>query len=214
MESVKTRLIVADDHPIVREGLRHILESNPELLLVGEAGDGREALRLVAELQPEVAVLDLRMPVLDGLATTREIARLHPGVKVLIVTQYPWEDWVREILSAGATGYVLKRAVGTELVRAIRSVAEGEAYLDPAVAGPIIREALDRGPVSESITDRERDILRLLAEGKSVATVAEELTLSVRTVQSHLAHVMGKAQAHNRVELIRYAVRRGLIHLE
>lgn len=208
------RIVIADDHPVVREGLRHVLERHPDIIVAGEAGDGREALTVIAAVQPAVAVLDLRMPVLDGLATTREIARSFPTVRVLIITQYPWEDWVREILAAGATGYVLKRAVGTDLVKAIRAVASGEAYLDPAIAGPIIREALQREPGTEALTEREREILQQLAEGDGLGSIAERLGLSLRTVQTHLTHVMSKAQAHNRVELLRYAIRKGLIHLE
>lgn len=216
----KIRVILADDHTIVRAGIRALLEPQPDLVVVGEAGDGAEALRQVAELRPDVVVMDIGMPGMNGLVATRHITQNYPQVRVLALTMHDDEEYFFELLSAGGSGYVLKNAAPTELVAAIRAVYEGRAFLNPAVAKMLVDDYLRRVEAGEGrtsydgLTEREREVLKLIASGRSNQQIADILCLSVNTVQVHRTHIMEKLNLHNRTELVKYAIRKGLVDLE
>ncbi len=213
------RVLVADDHTIVRQGLRALLEVNPDIAVVGEAGDGAEAARLSAELHPDVVVMDISMPVQDGLAATRTIKREAPGAQVLILTMHESDEYFFRVLQAGASGYVLKRAAPSDLIAAIRAVARGEVFLHPAVARRLVSdylsraEAGERQPGYQQLTPREREVLALVAEGLGNREIAERLVLSLSTVQTHYSHLLEKLGLQNRAGLIKYAIRHGLIEV-
>jgi DNA-binding NarL/FixJ family response regulator len=210
------RVMVVDDHPIWREAIERDLRG-AGLDVVGAAGDGEQALRRMAAVRPQVVVLDLRLPVLDGVDTTRRIAAEHPGVRVLVLSASGEEGDVLAAIKAGATGYLVKSASSAELVEAVRRTAAGDAVFTPGLAGLVLGEFRrmmsspgkddDSGP---RLTERETEILRLVAKGLSSRQIAERLVLSHRTVQNHTQNVLAKLQLHNRVELARYAIERGL----
>ena len=209
------RILLADDHAMLRDGVRMILESHPGFEVVGTASDGIEAVELARSLRPDIAVLDVAMPDLNGLDATREIRAACPGTEVVILSMHENEDYLREALRAGAAGYVLKRAAAKELVGAIQAVKRGESYLDPALTRTLIEDyvrKVDRSDASaDALTDRELEVLRLVAEGLTNRQIALELNISIKTVQSHRANLMDKLDLHDRTELVRYAIRRGLI---
>jgi two-component system response regulator NreC len=215
----KIRVLLADDHRMMREGIRALLERERDIEVVGEASDGREAVRLTAQLQPDVVVMDVSMPTLNGIEATRKIRRDHPKAQVLILTVHESEEYVARLLAAGANGYVIKRAASEELVSAIRVVFQGEAYLYPSVAkvviGDYVRRLREGRGLSarEVLTDREREILQLIAEGYTNREMADLLHLSIKTVQNHRARIMKKLDLHDRGELIKYAIQQGIIHL-
>jgi two-component system, NarL family, response regulator NreC len=214
----KLRLLLADDHALVREGLRKLLEECPDWQVVAEAGTGRDAVRLALEHQPDVAVLDIGMPVLSGIEATRQIVRHCPHTRVLILSMYSDEAYVTQSLHAGAKGYLLKEAAHTDLARAVALVGEGKSYLSPAVA-KFLRDEHARSLGGRAIADRydllserEREIFQLVAEGRSNKEIAEVLCLATSTVETHRAHIMEKLNVHSAAEIVLYAVRKGVVH--
>ena len=214
----KIRVIIADDHAILREGVRALLAAADDIEVVGQAADGQAAIEAVQKLDPDVLLMDIAMPGLGGLEAALELRKQGARAKVLILSQYEDREYVRRLLRAGVSGYVLKKSAGSELAGAIRAVHRGGLVLDPEVA----RTAMDQGATEpggapdpyEKLTDREKQVLKLVAEGKSNKEVAELLGISVKTAMSHREHVMEKLQLHNRTELVRYALRVGVIRVE
>ncbi|MCA2000321.1 MAG: response regulator transcription factor [Chloroflexi bacterium] len=210
----KIRILLVDDHAVLRAGIHVLLETQPDLEIIGEAGDGREAVMRARELQPDVALLDIAMPGLDGLTAAREIKAACPNTRILFLTQHENKEYVLPALKLGTSGYVLKRAEGDELITAIRTVYAGGTFLDPAIAGAVVGEAT-RDPSAEadpfdSLTEREREVLVMLAQGKTYQQIAEILFISPKTVDYHRTNLMHKLGLTNRAELTRFALRRGL----
>ncbi len=209
------RLVLADDHAVVREGVRALLESDPDFEVAGQAGEGAEVLDLVERLQPDVVVLDLMMPGMGGLEVTRHLARRPRGPAVLILSMHESEAYVIEAMRSGAAGYALKQAPAGELARGVRTVAGGGRYLSPPLSERALNAYLKRAdPEQEpedTLTAREREVLRFAAEGRSNAQVAKVLFISRRTVETHRAHAMKKLGLRNHVDLVRYAIQRGLV---
>jgi DNA-binding NarL/FixJ family response regulator len=211
---LKTRVLLADDHAIVRRGLRLILEAEPDLEVVAEAGDGAEAVRLAREAEPNLAILDVSMPRLTGLQATTEIVRAAPGVRVLILSMHDNEQYFFEALRAGASGYVLKSAVDRDLVEGCRATMRGEPFFYAGAVRALIREHLEAGEVpalDDPLTPREGQVVKLIAEGHTTREIAELLVISERTVERHRENILEKLHMRDRVELTRYAIRRGLI---
>jgi two-component system response regulator NreC len=213
----KIRILVADDHTVIRRGIVGLLNTQPDMEVIGEAGTGREAVAKAEAVPPDVVLLDVAMPELNGLGATRMIKARSPGVQVLILTMHDREDYLFQALRAGASGYVLKGADTEDLLTAVRSVARGDVYLYPQVAKGLVSDYLRRVQSGEDVasfdglTDREREILQLIAEGKTAAQIGDDLHISPHTVQSHRDSIMTKLDLHNRAALIRYAIRRGLV---
>jgi DNA-binding NarL/FixJ family response regulator len=206
------RILVADDHAVLREGICALLARHADLQVVGEASNGVEALEQVRALQPDVVLMDISMPVMDGLEATRQIKAQHPEVRVLILTQHENKEYVMPLLQAGASGYILKKAGGAELVNAIRAVFTEGAYLHPSIARAVMNQASHRAEtLPPALTERERQVLTLIAEGLTGREIAEKLCLSEKTVNTHRANIMEKLGVHNRAELVKYAIREGLI---
>ena len=213
----KLRLLLGDDHTLMRQGLRKILEERPEWEVVAEVGDGREAVKKCVALKPDVAVLDVAMPLLNGIDATQQIVRKVPETKVLVLSMYSDEAYVTRALQAGATGYMLKDAAGKDLLKGIASVAAGQAYFSPAIASLMlddyVRRVAGSGVVDryETLSEREREIFQLVAEARTNKEVAELLEISPATVETHRARILQKLDIHNTAELVLYAVRRGVI---
>lgn len=211
----KIRVLLADDHAVLRAGIRALLDMQADIEVVGEAGDGYQAVARVRELQPDIVLMDVGMPGLDGMAATRQIKADYPNTRILILTQHENKEYVRPALKIGASGYVLKRAEGDELLIAIRAVYAGGTFLDPAIAGVLADDARREPGVPsdpfDSLTDREREVLILLAQGKTYQQIAETLFISSKTVDYHRTHLMRKLNLANRAELTRFALQRGLI---
>ena len=208
----KIRIVLADDHSVVRQGFRRILEAQPDMEIVGEASNGREALEQAAKLTPDVVVMDVAMPELNGIEATRRLSEATPHSRVLALSMHKDSVYVREILRAGARGYLLKDAVDEDLIAAVRAVSRGEGYLSPGVADAVLTDY--RQHVSDPIdllTTREREVLQLIAEGKTNKDIATLLKLSVYTVDAHRGRVMEKLNLHSTGELVRFAVRKGLV---
>lgn len=212
---MKTRIVIADDHAIVRDGVRALLTAAGDLEVVGEAASGQEAIELAESLEPDLVLMDIAMPGLGGLEATLEIRKRLPRVKIIVLSQYGEPEYVRRFLKAGVSGYVLKRAAGAELVAAVRAVQRGGLVLDPEIARGALQEPGTSTPdvpdAYETLTDREKQILKLVAEGHSNKEVADLLGISVKTAMSHREHLMSKLAVHNRTELIRFAIRSGVI---
>jgi len=214
-----TTIVLADDHPVVQQGLRTLLEAEPDLRIVGQASDGLEAAQLTERLQPDVLVLDLMMPGLNGLEVTRQVSARSRKTRVLILSMYENEAYVLEALRNGAAGYVLKAACSSDLVHAVRTVAAGRRYLSPALSERAIEAYVQKTEavpldLYETLTTREREVLHLAAEGFTNPEIADRLCISPRTVETHRANVMRKLGLENQTDLIRYAIRRGIIPLE
>ncbi len=209
------RILIADDHGVLRAGLRALLSAETELDVVGEAADGNEALRLVSELRPDVVVLDVSMPGPDGIEVTQRLKELLPDTRVLILTVHEDESLLRAAMRAGASGYIVKRAVETELIDAINAVWRGELYVHPAMTRALLKDiqpTLTSEEIpAETLTPRESEVLLLIAEGNTNRQIADLLTISVRTVESHRANLMGKLGLNSRVELVRFARKHGLL---
>lgn len=211
------RILLGDDHTLVRQGLRKILEERPDWRVVGEAGNGREAVEMATALKPHVAVLDIGMPVLNGIDAARQIVKRQPQIRVLMLSMHADDAYVVRALGAGAAGYLLKDSAGTDLLSAVAALAAGRSFFSPAIAQLMLddyvrrmatQEGLDR---YDSLSDREREIFQLVAEGKSNKEVAALLAISVATVETHRARILLKLDLHNTAELVLYAVRRGVI---
>ena len=213
----KLRLLLGDDHTLVRQGLRKILEERTDWEVVAEVGDGRDAIRRAVALKPDVAILDVGMPQLNGIDATQQIVRRLPGTRVLILSMHSDEAYVTRALQAGATGYMLKDAAGKDLLKGVASVAAGKSFFSPAVArlmlDDYVRRAAGVGVADryDSLSEREREIFQLIAEGRTSRNVAEVLDISPATVETHRAHILQKLDIHNTAELVLYAVRRGVI---
>ncbi|MGC9348607.1 MAG: response regulator [Anaerolineae bacterium] len=213
------RVLLADDHVLVRQGIRQFLEEAEDIEVVAEADDGAEALELISTAQPDVAVLDIRMPKVTGVEATRRIKQHYPDVKVLILTAYDEDPYIRALLQAGADGYVLKTARAEELVQAVQNVQRGLGALSPSVASKVIRDMAQNRPKGaagqvEALTEREIEVLRLAARGMTNREIGQELDISHRTVQGHLANVYEKLQVNSRTEAVTEALKRGWIVIE
>ena len=214
------RLLLADDHAVVRSGLRLLLESQPDMVIIGEAENGEEAIRRTKELGPDVVLMDIEMPGMNGIEAARQIKAQSPLTAVLALTMYEDDQYFFEMLRAGASGYVPKRAAPDELASAIRAVSRGEVFLHPSLAGRLVQDYLLRRdvesqePPADELTPREQEVLTLIAQGLSNTEIAEQLVISSKTVDRHRENIMRKLNLHNRVDLVKYALRKGLIDLE
>jgi DNA-binding NarL/FixJ family response regulator len=206
------RILIADDHTLVRAGLTSLIARLPEMEVVAEAADGRQALRLVRDLQPDIVLMDIAMPGLNGLESAERIHGIHPKIKIIILSMHASEEYVAHALKAGASGYLLKDAATAELEMALKSVSMGQFYLSPAISRQVVDNFLRGGPTGlDLLTPRQREILQLIAEGKGTRDIAETLHLSVKTVETHRAQLMERLDIHDIAGLIRYALRKGLI---
>jgi DNA-binding NarL/FixJ family response regulator len=209
---LKTRILLADDHPMVRRGLRMVLDAESDLEVVAEAGDGAEAVRLALEAEPDLAVLDVAMPKMTGLQAAGELHRRLPELRTLMLSMYDSEQYFFEALKAGASGYVLKSAADRDLVEACRAAMRGEPFLYPAAVAVLIRDFLDRADApSDPLTPRELEIVKLVAEGYTSEEIAATLVISKKTVEHHRSNILEKLGMRDRVDLTRYAIRRGLV---
>jgi DNA-binding NarL/FixJ family response regulator len=216
MGALTTRILLADDHTVVRRGLRLVLEAEPDLEVVAEAADGAEAVQRAASGDVDLAVLDVAMPRMTGLQATREIRRRAPDVRVLILSMHDNEQYLYEALRAGASGYVLKTVADRDLVEACRATVRGDPFLYPGAVNTLIRDFLDRTHAGEEgredpLTPREQEVVKLIAESYSSKDIARELVISEKTVERHRANILEKLGMNDRVQLTRYAIRRGLI---
>jgi DNA-binding NarL/FixJ family response regulator len=213
----KIRVVIADDHAILREGVRALLSAAPDIEVVGQAADGREAIEVCRRLDPDVVLMDIAMPGLGGLEAALELRKEGSRARVLVLSQYEDPEYVRRLLKAGVAGYVLKKSAGTDLVGAIRAAHRGGLVLDPEVARTAMADSDPTragGDPYEALTDREKQVFRLVAEGRSNKEVAEVLGISVKTAMSHREHMMEKLHLHNRTELVRLALKLGVIRIE
>jgi DNA-binding NarL/FixJ family response regulator len=205
------KILVADDHTIVRQGLKLILSSQPDLTVVGEAANGREVVELAQKLKPDIVLLDVAMPELNGIEATKQMMQTNPRLRVLVLSMHKEAVYVREILKAGARGYLLKDVIDTELLNAVRAVARGDGYISPAVSGALLSDYRQNvTDPADLLTNREREVLQLIAEGKTNKEIANKLNLSVYTVDSHRGKIMEKLNLHNTGELVRFAIKHGL----
>jgi NarL family two-component system response regulator LiaR len=214
----KIRVLLAEDHVMVREGTREFVQRESDMEVVGEAGDGEEAVKLAKELKPDVVVMDISMPKLNGVEATRQIKAFNPSIAVLILTAYDYDQYIFALLEAGAAGYLLKGVKVQELLDAIRAVYAGESVLHPVVARRVVDRLITPGrketPVAEALSEREMEVLRLAATGVSNKDIAQQLFLSPRTVQVHLGNIFGKLGVASRTEAVLYALRKGWLTLE
>ena len=213
-DKAKLRVVLADDHAVVREGLTALINRQRDMEVVGEAGDGRTAVELTTRLKPDVVVMDVSMPVLNGARATRQLIEQNPGIRILALTVHEERSYLRDLLEAGVSGYLLKRAAGEELVNAIRRVAEGSIYVD----GHLIPDVLDRSVRTpgrdgkgdgKPLTPREEEVIRQIAKGYSNKEIANQLSVSVKTVETHKARATEKLDIHNRAGIVRYAIQQG-----
>jgi DNA-binding NarL/FixJ family response regulator len=214
---MKIRILLADDHTLLRAGLKMMLNAQPDMEVIGEAQDGRQTILEAQKLQPDIILMDITMPDLNGIEATRQIKRLLADVKILVLTMHENDEYVFQALRAGASGYMLKEAADTELITAIHVITSGQFYLSPTAQSVVIGDYLQRVRTGEerdsysSLTEREREILKLVAEGHTNNQIAERLIISPKTVDTHRTHVMDKLNLHSRAELVKYAMRRGLL---
>jgi two-component system response regulator NreC len=213
----KLRILLGDDHTLVRQGLRKILEERSEWEVVAEASDGRDAVRQALAVKPDVAILDIGMPLMNGIEATRQMVRRLPTLRVLILSMHSSEAYIIQVLKAGAKGYLLKDSADTELIRGVAAVAAGKSFFSPAVAKVMlddyVRHLAEKGIADrfDSLSEREREIFQLVAEGHSNKEIADLLSISPATIETHRAHILQKLDVHNTAELVLYAVRRGVI---
>ncbi|MCD6516718.1 MAG: response regulator transcription factor [Candidatus Aminicenantes bacterium] len=219
MKNIK--VILAEDHTIVRKGLRSLLDIEEGIKVVGEAENGKQVIKKVAQLKPDVVVMDIAMPLLNGLEATRRIKKDFPRVRVLVLSVHEDEEYIFQTLKAGASGYLLKNAAPTDLVSAIKAAYRNEAFLSPSISKKVVKEYIRQAAGTsreensyEKLTNREREVLQLLAEGRTVKEIAHLLYLSTKTVQAHRAHLREKLNINSNAELIKYAIRKGLIKIE
>jgi DNA-binding NarL/FixJ family response regulator len=210
----KLRIVLADDHNVVREGLKALVNAQEDMEVVGEAADGRTACQRALELEPDVVVMDVSMPELNGAMATAQLKQARPGIRVVALTVHEDKTYLKQLLEAGASGYVLKRAVADELIRAIRTVAGGGTYLDPVVAGKVVGGFVHGTPAAgesrgHELSDREEEVLRLMAKGHTNKDIAARLDISVKTVETYKTRSMEKLGLGSRVEIVKYAVGRG-----
>lgn len=211
------RVLLADDHALLRDLLRRLLEAEPDIRVIGEAADGRELLRQAQALRPDVAIVDIAMPELNGVDATAQLTTRHPALRVVCLSSYTAPSYVRSMLKAGAAGYLNKSVASSELVRAVRAVAAGQTYLCPEVAGVAAESVRGAGRASgparglPALGRREREVLQLVAEGRSTTAIAEKLSVSPATVDAHRRNIMRKLDVHTAVELTRLAIREGLV---
>ncbi len=215
----KIKVVVADDHTILRQGIKALLDNQEGIEVVGEAKDGREAIKTIEELLPDVILMDIAMPGLNGLEATRRIKKKFPKVKVVVLTMHANEEYIFQILNAGADGYLVKETAFQDLISAINAVHKGEAFMSPSISKKVMTDYIQRaqgeGKVGfDTLTTREREILQLVAEGNSNKKIAEALFISPKTVETHRAHIMDKLNIHDRAGLIKYAIRKGMINLD
>jgi two-component system, NarL family, response regulator NreC len=216
----KIRLMLADDHEIVRAGLRMLLSTQDDIEIVAEVDDGKVAVERAKELKPDVVLMDISLPGLDGFEATRQIKRALPHTAILALTMHESDEYFFKMMQAGASGYVPKKAAPTDLVTAIRTVHEGNVFLYPSLAKALVRDYMGRATQGDDraaldgLTDREQEVLRLIADGQTNQEIADKLTISVKTVERHRANIMGKLNLHSRTELVKYAIRKGLIEVE
>lgn len=215
------RVLLADDHAILRSGLIHMLGAESDIEVIGEADNGREAVQKVQELHPDIVLMDIGMPVMNGMEATKQIKKRSEDVKVLVLTMHDNEEYLFQVLQAGASGYVLKKAADSDLVNAIHVVARGDCFLYPSAAKMVVEDYLEKlksgqepAPSYDALTDREREILKLIAEGYTNREIAESLFISVKTVETHKANIMEKLNLHKRAELVRYAIRKGILQVD
>jgi DNA-binding NarL/FixJ family response regulator len=214
MTTAELRVFVADDHGVVRDGLKALINAQPGMRVVGEAGDGHAAYRSIVELCPNVAVMDLSMPGLSGAQTTEKLRRSCPDVKVVALTVHEADSYLRGLLEAGAVGYILKRSAAEELIHAIRTVAAGGVYLDSSLAGKLVSAYIDYRSIAEpahpgELSEREAGVVRLIALGHSNKVIAATLSISIKTVETHKARSLEKLGLHSRADLVQYALQRG-----
>ena len=210
----KIRVVIADDHGTMREGLRLLMNSEPDLEVVGEAADGREAIRLAHQLTPDVLLMDISMPGMNGLDATKKLKEQCPNVRVLTLTRHSDDGFLKQLLAAGADGYALKLSSADDLMRAIRTVSAGGTYIDPAVAGKLVSRAAHSGsktgpPPQVDLSEREEEVLRMIGWGHSNKEIAARLNLSVKTIEAHKSNAMQKLNMTGRIDIVRYAVLRG-----
>ncbi len=213
----KIKILVVDDHAIMRDGIHALLSLHNDIEVVGEASEGKEAIEKVQELAPDVVVMDIAMPGMDGLEATRRIRKKNPKVKVIILTQHDNREYILSCVKAGAAGFVPKRALGSELVAAIRAVHKGDSFLYPSAAAALIEDYLQQAKEEDPydrLTARQREILKLIADGHTSREIADMLFLSLKTVLGHRTKIMGKLDLHNSTELIKYAMRKGLVTMD
>ena len=215
----RIRVLVVDDHTIVRDGICALLALAGDMEVVGEATNGNEALKMVKELTPDVVLMDMAMPIMGGLEATRRISKEFPATRVLVLTQYDDKEYVFPVIESGASGFISKVAASSELVAGIRSVCRGDAFLSPSVAKLLVEnyqhtaaQRVKQDPYDD-LTERERDILKLLAEGHSTAEIADMLVITRKTVEGHKTNLMAKLGIHSRVDLVKYALRKGIIFI-
>ena len=219
MNMGKIRIILADDHTILREGIQALIDNQPDMQVVGEAQDGHSAVRMATQLKPDLVIMDIAMPLLNGLEATRQIKKSCPGTQILILTMHENEEYIRQALASGAMGYILKDAAARELLDAIRSIQQGEAVLSPAITRLVIEDYLrwgDTRPKDDGtsvLSDREREVLQLIAEGYANKQIGEILCISIKTVQAHRANLMKKLDLHDRGDLIKYAIQKKIIDI-
>jgi DNA-binding NarL/FixJ family response regulator len=212
------RILVADDHTLVRQGLRKILESQPGWVVVGEAGDGRDAVQQTMDLQPDVVIMDIAMPRLNGVEAVQQIERRNPNARVLVLSMYSDEAYVTRAVRAGAAGYLLKDSADVDLIQAVSAVSEGKSFFSPAVARVLldeyVRQLAERGIADrfDTLSEREREVFQLIAEGHSNKEVATMLHISPTTVETHRAHIMEKLDLHSTADIVLCAVRKGIVH--
>ncbi|MEK6581827.1 MAG: response regulator transcription factor [Nitrospirota bacterium] len=215
----KTRVMIVDDHALVREGIAAFLKMSADIEVIGEAADGIEAIEGVKKLNPDIVIMDIAMPKLGGLEALVEIKKINPDVKVLVLTQYEDKEYIKRFLKAGASGYMLKRAVGLDLLNAIKAISSGEAYLHPSIAASVIDEYVgsNKNKASddpyEALTDREKQVLKLIAEGHTSKEIADILGISAKTAVAHQTNLSEKLDIHTRAGLIKFAITKGLIKL-